>query len=152
MTPSTRAVFAWVLAWALFGLAVAGRTRLATSHLRHASDLDFFNLSGFTLEARDFQWMLRAPGAEDRFSSLVNEASPPARVLGTCGLYLIRSDRFESARDRLSRDDSEVTMGGCLRVSRPVRELAPDLPRFCSYMKMSTSQWGLAEVGWLTGR
>ena len=150
---STRAGLVWVSVWVILGLVAAGRARSAAAHLRHVSALDFFDLNGLTREARDFQWALRVPGAEGRFSSLVNEDSPSARVLGACGLYLIRSDRFESARARLSAEDSEVTTAaGCLRFSRPMRELAADLPAYCPHLVMNTSQWTLAEVGALIER
>jgi hypothetical protein len=125
---------------------------LATEHLRDARDLGFFGLGGFTRAARDFQWALRVPGAEGRFSSLVKEASPEARLLGACGLYLISSHRLESARARLSTDDAEVELAaGCLRFPRPMREVAADLPTYCPRFKMKPSQWMLAEVSSLLG-
>ena len=149
---STVVVLLWTSLCAALGLAAVHRIRGAVVELRAARDLSLFGLDGFAREAIDFQWLLRAPGAESRFSYLVNEGSPSAKVFGACGLYLLDSERFGAARDRLSTDDSQISMGGCIRYSKALSELAGDLPKFCPHMKMGTLQWATAEVGWLTGR
>jgi len=149
---STIALAAWLVAWALAGAAAVHRNRVAMAELRDASTPGFFDLGGFTREATNFQWLLRAPGAERRFENLVVQGSPSAKVFGACGLYLIRSDRFESVRRQLSRDDSEVSTGGCIRTSRRLGDLAQDFPTFCPHFRMGVVRWALTEAGWLTGR
>jgi hypothetical protein len=149
---STVAVLVWTSLCVALGVAAVHRVRDAVVEVCAARDLSFFGFGGFAREAIDFQWLLRAPGAEARFSYLVNEGSPAAKVFGACGLYLLDSDRFDAARVRLSTDDREISMGGCIRYSKTLHELAGDLPRFCPHMKMGTLQWVTAEVGWLTGR
>ncbi len=149
---SRLAVLAWVSVWALGGIATVRRAQTAMVRLQRAPDLSFFGLNGFSREATDFQWMLRLPGAESRFSRLASEGSSAGKVFGACGLYLVQSDRFEAARARLSSDGTELSMGGCTQYSKSVRELAADLPRICPHLRMESTQWAIAEIGWLTGR
>jgi hypothetical protein len=146
------AILVWTSLWALAAIASLHRTRAAMAELREARDLSFFGLGGVTRQAIDFQWLLRAPGAERRFSHLVNGGSPSARVFGACGLYLVESDGFAAARERLSTDDSELEVGGCIRFTKRVRDLAADLPTFCPHLKMGVPRWAIAEVGRIAGR
>jgi hypothetical protein len=149
---STSAVLAWVSLCAAVGVATLHRTQSAMTELRSAPSLSLDGLGGVTREAMGFQWLLRVPGTERRFSSLVDEGSPAARVFGACGLYLTQSARFEAARDRLLADANEVEMGGCILLSSRVREVAADLPRFCRRAKLSGFEWAVTEAGWLLGR
>jgi hypothetical protein len=78
---------------------------------------------------------------------------PAARIFGACGLQVIGSDRFEAARAQLAQDDSEVfVLMGCLGSSRPVRELASELPRLCPHVRASGLQWARAEISRLVER
>ena len=149
---ATLAVLAWVSLWSMVGVAIVHRTRRAIAELREAPSVSFVNFGWFTREATDFQWLLHVPGAERRFVQLVEGGSPAARVFGACGLYLLQSEQLDAARDHLSIDDAEVELGGCLRISRQVREMVSDLPGFCDQTRLSVFHWGWAEFVWLTGR
>ena len=94
------AVLAWVVAWALGGIATVRRTQTAVVRLQRVPDLGFFDLNGFSREATDFQWVLRVPGAESRLARLVSEGSPAAK------------DSTWS-----SRTDSSRRVNACLRTA-----------------------------------
>src|SRR5262249_23750531 len=141
------AALIWVSLWAIAGVAVLHRVSVATTELSQAESFRLGGMEGFSREGRDVQWLLRVPGAEGRFSRLVSEGTPAARLFGACGLQVIGSDRFEAAREQLSRDDAEVfILFGCLGSSHRLRELSAELPQFCPRIRAGEFQWAFDEI------
>jgi hypothetical protein len=99
-----------------------------------------------------FQWLMRMPGAESRFTDFAEGAEPGGRLYGACGLYLIASDRYRWAIDRLSKDDAPVRFSyGCLGTSAKVRERVPDLEQDCERLRPEHSPGLRYELYRLTG-
>lgn len=147
---STLAVLLWTCLWVACGLVALHRTRGAMLNLQNARHAP--HRFGVTRELLDFQWLLRVPGAEGRFTRLVREDAPYAKLFGICGLYLIHSEEFATARDRLSTDTSEIELGSCLRLTTQIRTLVPRLPESCPYFKKGAVQWAAGEISWLLER
>jgi hypothetical protein len=152
-SPLQIAQVAWLLLMVLIAVTAFCRVRVGMTEVRRASGLRFLGLQGYSREAIDFQWLLRAPGAEDRFMQLVERGTPAARIYGVCGLQLIASRHLEAARARLLEDDAELASSvGCLIQYRSVRELAADMPRMCPNFRMDVGSWAVAEAARLIDR
>ena len=101
----------------------------------------------------DFQWLLRMPGAEARFSHFAHASSTATRMYGACGLYLSRSERSRAGLEALLNDESDaMVLNGCLASTLKVKDVARDPERYCEPMRPTHSFSLLWEVRRLTGR
>jgi hypothetical protein len=147
MRATKRLVRILVVAAAICWVGIVGRTVFASWRLDHAG-----TVWGAGTPVLDFEWLVRLPGADARFSRLVHASSPAARIYGACGLYLSGSEGLRASIDALSNDDSEVlVLYGCIGSTEKVKDFVRDVPGHCEHLRPEQSSDVRSEIRLLTG-
>ena len=77
-----------------------------------------------TREATAFAAVFATDDAREEFASLIENANPPARLYGLCGLYRLQAPGFNDAVVRVSASQERVdTIRGCFAERRPLSEI-----------------------------
>ena len=103
------------------------RAKKAYESLRHTTQFEGPRLGPggmLSMNAVNFEIILREDRADEAFKSLLLEGTTAAKLYALCGLFYTDHERFRSEIKRFKSSNQKVQMlSGCIMFERPIRDI-----------------------------